>query len=95
MGVGAHFIHAGQPKAALPLLERAALLAAKTPGERFDLARARFLLAQALWDGGGDRKEAAALAAQALEGFARGPGDDRWRKDVERWRAAHRPSGAR
>jgi tetratricopeptide (TPR) repeat protein len=87
-GIGRHFLDGGEPKKAAPLLERALSLAEQVPGERFDLATIRFLLARAL-DAGGDRARAAALAVQASDGFRQGQGDGRRLDEVEQWRIAH------
>jgi tetratricopeptide (TPR) repeat protein/tRNA A-37 threonylcarbamoyl transferase component Bud32 len=58
----------GKYKAAVPPLERTiALLDRASPAMPLMLGSARFGLARALWDGGGDRSRARRLAEQALD----------------------------
>ena len=73
----------GDARGALPLLERAVEL--DRPAAPDDRARAEFALARALWDAGGDRQRARALAAGAAPAI-RPPSQ---RPVVERWLAAH------
>jgi tetratricopeptide (TPR) repeat protein len=73
----------GDARGALPLLERAVEL--DRPAAPDDRARAEFALARALWDAGGDRHRARALAAGAAPAI-RPPSQ---RPVVERWLAAH------
>ncbi len=67
---------------AVASLERAAALARGGPFE----ASARFALARALWESGGDRVRAHDLAVQAIESLA---GEER--ASAEAWTSAHRP----
>jgi hypothetical protein len=83
----------GQRKAAqaLPLLERAAALEVKHKVDALELSRTRFSLARALWESGGDRGRAKALAAEAREGnVAAGPAARRELAAVETWLQARR-----
>jgi tetratricopeptide (TPR) repeat protein len=59
----------GDPDRALALLEQAALLRERLGNPR-DLARARFALARALWNGNRDRRRARELGLRAREALA-------------------------
>ncbi len=63
----------GQAAVATPLLERAQRIFASRSLDPIELARARFALARALFDGGGDRVRAHSLATQALRAYADDP----------------------
>ena len=82
------FIELRQPARGLPPLEH---LAARLDDLRPDLrAAAEFTLARALWDTGGDRRRACALATHALGGINQLDGihrDDA--APIERWLASH------
>jgi tetratricopeptide (TPR) repeat protein/predicted Ser/Thr protein kinase len=66
--VGALYLDEGRPGLAIPPLERAAAIYERQPPAflRWS-AEIRFLLARALWETGGDRPRALALARQARE----------------------------
>jgi hypothetical protein len=58
------------------------------------IAEAKWFLAQALWDGGGDRARALDLARAARDGYT--AGGEAWRPDVARvesWLAARGGGG--
>ena len=88
---GRALLAAGRPQRAIPVLERALATAERNQMGEDVVARIRFRLARALWDGGGDRRRAHALATQARDALVRttGPGQAD-RDDVEAWLAAHR-----
>jgi hypothetical protein len=74
---------AGGDEAALKVLAR--------EGKPAEMARARFVLARALWDLGRDRAHALALAGDAQRDYAAGgPVEADARAQVERWLAARR-----
>jgi tetratricopeptide (TPR) repeat protein len=83
--LGRAYLGVGKPDKALPLLEEA--LAARAGGETPELAETRFLLARALWDGGGDRARAIELAEAAMPKLDAGGAAD---LDVKKWLAARR-----
>lgn len=70
VGVGSARIKLGQPAAAIEPLELAVRVRAEKDSLPENVAEARFFLAQALWDGDGDRKRARELASEAREGYA-------------------------
>ncbi|HEY2511561.1 MAG TPA: tetratricopeptide repeat protein, partial [Polyangiaceae bacterium] len=79
---------AGHPREALTPLERSVTLERRTyPG---DLARARFALARALVESGGDAARALALAQQARDDFASAPGLGYELGVVQGWLAARK-----
>ncbi|MEA2690919.1 MAG: eukaryotic-like serine/threonine-protein kinase [Acidobacteriota bacterium] len=86
--------HLGHPSRALPRLERA-LRILEAEGAPWVLARARFALAEVLWETGEDRGRARSLAGQARDGL-RGEKDLNATQDqdtlaeIERWLARHR-----
>jgi tetratricopeptide (TPR) repeat protein/predicted Ser/Thr protein kinase len=70
-GIGISLLGLGRPREALEPLEQALSLREKQKGqESASPEECQFYLAQALWDGGGDRQRAFRLARQAREGFA-------------------------
>ncbi|HEY3571423.1 MAG TPA: serine/threonine-protein kinase [Thermoanaerobaculia bacterium] len=74
----------GRAAEAIAPAERAVALFGKGQGDPHDLNEARFFLASALWDGGGDRARAAQLARQARAGLQTvGARDDQ--QEVEAW----------
>jgi tetratricopeptide (TPR) repeat protein len=84
--LGEALILEGRPLDAVPPLERAITIPHRTyPG---DLARARFALARALAQGGGDGVRATALARQARDELAAAPGLKYDLDIVQRWLAA-------
>jgi tetratricopeptide (TPR) repeat protein len=83
-----------RPSDAVPLAERAVALREKAGVAADRQAKARFMLARALWDArtddGRDRARAIALAEQARGAFrAAGKGQARPLAEVEAWLAAH------
>ncbi|HYH94860.1 tetratricopeptide repeat protein [Hyalangium sp.] len=83
LGMGLLSLAEGSPAEARPWLERA--LAVASVARR---ARVQFPLAQALWEGGGEKPRAVELAAQAQEFWSRhGRASDA--KHVSRWLEAH------
>jgi tetratricopeptide (TPR) repeat protein len=89
-GIGRAFLLLGQPTRAVPPLERALKLreSGQVPPEK--LAETCLALAHALWDAGGDRKRARALALQARDAFSSaGPVSARDRADAVGWLAKH------
>jgi len=58
------------PRAALAPLRRALALRESQAGDAAEIARTRFALARALWETGGDRRRAVALAEQSRDGYA-------------------------
>jgi tetratricopeptide (TPR) repeat protein/predicted Ser/Thr protein kinase len=89
-GMGEDLLGLVRAQEAIGPLERAVALQEIPPSDPQDLAWARFLLARALWDGGGDRARARALAEQAREGYVGQPGWMRGALDaIDAWLAAH------
>jgi len=68
-GVGISLLGLGRSREAIAPLEQALVLREREPGREQAVAECRFFLAEALWDGGGDRQRAVRLARQAREGF--------------------------
>jgi serine/threonine-protein kinase len=85
-------VDAGLPASAVTRAERAqaigAALAANGAVDPAELASARFELARALWNAGGDRARAVALAASAEAGLV-DPTSQRERQRVQAWRHTH------
>jgi tetratricopeptide (TPR) repeat protein/tRNA A-37 threonylcarbamoyl transferase component Bud32 len=67
--LGSLMLGGKQPRQALPLLQRAVALLEAASGDPVELARSRFVLAQALWETG-ERERATALITQACDVFA-------------------------
>jgi tetratricopeptide (TPR) repeat protein len=70
LGMGRAWLARHEPARAVPVLESAVRLREPDPSGSAELAQARFALAQALWESGGDRARGLALAAQAHDGLA-------------------------
>jgi len=83
-GIGISLLGLGRPREASAPLEQALSLRKKQKGKESSLAECQFYLAQALWDGGGDRQRAVRLARQAREGFAKGQKPQNV-KNVDNW----------
>jgi tetratricopeptide (TPR) repeat protein len=85
-GMGRALIGLRDARGAIPPLERARKLRERSPGEPMLVATTDFALARALYEAGGDRVRARALAEEARAGYRNvGPG---WRKqlaEVEAW----------
>jgi tetratricopeptide (TPR) repeat protein len=64
-GIGRGYVEQGAPASALAPLERALAIREKSGAETSQIGETRFLLARALWDSGGDRTRAGALAQAA------------------------------
>ncbi len=68
-GIGISLLGLGRPREAIAPLEQALDVREKQHGKELSLAECQFYLAQALWDGDGNRQRAMRLARQAREGF--------------------------
>ncbi len=89
--LGAGLLRARRFGEAVAPLQRAVALRTEHPTAPGELAYSQFLLAQALWNGGGDRRRARELAEEARAGYAGVDGGDRDAvARVDRWLAAHR-----
>jgi tetratricopeptide (TPR) repeat protein len=85
----------GRAGEALPLAERAVAAIGDHVIEPETTAAARFALSRALWDSGGDRSRALAIAREAIADYARasaGAAKDRARASA--WLTAHRAGAA-
>jgi tetratricopeptide (TPR) repeat protein/predicted Ser/Thr protein kinase len=80
LGIGSVYLETHAPGKALAPLERAVSIWEGRPGDPVELAQARFELARALWETGGDRKRAKQLAALARTTF--GASGERARKEL-------------
>ena len=90
--LGTAHLGAGRTDQALPLLERANRIVETSAPSVAYRARARFALGRALWEVGGERPRALALATAAREDYARAqptPTTERELAVVEAWLAAH------
>ena len=77
--------------AATPLLERALAIQTARLAPRATLARTRFALARALWDGTADRARARTLAGDARDGYeSLGPAGVKRKVATDRWLASRR-----
>ncbi|HEY4119866.1 MAG TPA: serine/threonine-protein kinase [Byssovorax sp.] len=91
VGLGLADLGLGKAGDAAPILERALRLREGHAPPRL-LAEARFALARALVDAGGDRARSIALAKDAADGYASaGRAFGQERADVAAWLAAHAP----
>jgi tetratricopeptide (TPR) repeat protein len=93
LGLGEAQRRLGHPAEALAPLERALALREAARASALELATARFVLARALWDAGGEARRARAegLAETATQQLAEPQGveAERLRVQLEAWRAAH------
>jgi tetratricopeptide (TPR) repeat protein len=64
-GLGIALLEEKRAAEALPVLERAVAIGERAQAEPVSLAKSRFALARALWQSGGDRARAVALARAA------------------------------
>ena len=71
--VGEATLRVHGPRAALEPLEQAVALAARVELPPMDRGKALFTLARALWESGGDRQRALALAREAQQAYAKTP----------------------
>ena len=89
-GLGELELAEEQPKTAIPLLEKALVMYERYHWGTTPLASAsRFALARALWEAGGNRRRARALAVQARDAYASNQRTQRAR-EVETWLGSHR-----
>ena len=88
VGIGTCELELGHAAAALTTLEPALLMAEQKSMSADDRGEARFVLARALWDGGGDRGRARALAEHAA-GDAQAAHDQTQAATVAAWLASH------
>ncbi len=91
LGEGKSLTSLGRPNDALAPIEKALEIATSGDPSDWSAADARFALAQALWDSGGDRKRARELAAAARTGMAT-VSDATAQRDlaeIDAWIAAH------
>ncbi len=95
-GWGLNLYKAGRPADAIAPLERADHLWTGFSGAGIHLPTARWILARALWESGGDRGRAFELTQLAQEGFASaGPEGRSWLEEIDDWRSTHSaPGGA-
>jgi tetratricopeptide (TPR) repeat protein len=84
VGVSRDLIALGRAREAIPTSQRALELFEKQESQPAYVEQARFVVAEALWDGGGDRDRALRLARQSREGLLRA-GDDGSRQEVDAW----------
>jgi len=92
IGQGEELMHLGRAAEAIVPLEQAYALEQANEHDPRRRALPAFLLARALWDGGGDRARAHALAADAIAVLGEAPEaaeDRRVREAVKAWQAEH------
>jgi len=87
-GIGRAEVGLGRARDAIPVLERALALRVAAGRDPVDVAETRFALARALWDGGGDRARAHALATEARAAYAGGRGATD-RAEIDAWLRRH------
>jgi hypothetical protein len=92
-GIGQALLQQGKAAEAVTPLERALELRTLANEVHQDLGATRFALARALWDGGGDRSRARALAAAARDDYLSLESRTAKRQEVDRWLERHHPSG--
>jgi tetratricopeptide (TPR) repeat protein len=89
-GIGGSYLAEGDPVNALAPLERAFKIREAHEIDWPRRAETRFALARALWESNRDRVRARALAEQAKEGYAKGPGGTKAKvAEVEGWLRGH------
>jgi tetratricopeptide (TPR) repeat protein len=88
-GIGRVYLASQRAGLAIAPIEHALALRTKFQGPADELAETQFLLAHALWDGGGDRRRARALATTARATFAKA-GRTHDVADADAWLATHR-----
>ncbi len=90
-GVGASHLGLHEPKVAIAPLTRALAMRRRLGTAPREVAETSLALARALWDGGGDRAQAVALAERAREVFGVNPARDREAlAEADAWLAKHR-----
>jgi tetratricopeptide (TPR) repeat protein len=87
-GLGRVKLATGDPRGAIPFLERALRIRERADVDPAARAQTRFALARALWDGGGDRRRALALANTARDDYT-SLHVSREFEQVDAWLAAH------
>jgi hypothetical protein len=90
-GIGEAHLHVGHPEMAIAALEEALAhpLKNQDPNLVPFLVRARFALARALWETGGDRRRAQRLASEALEPTLSDPESVKLREEIQAWQSKH------
>src|SRR6185295_10201577 len=83
-GISRVLVKLGRAREAIAPGERAVGLFESQPGIAAEISQARFELASALWEGGGDRGRAARLARQARMAFQEVKAADE-QHEVEAW----------
>lgn len=83
-GISRALVKLGRAREAIAPGERAVELFESQPGIPAQLYQARFFLASALWDGGGDRSRATRLAREARSGLEKAGATDE-QHEVEAW----------
>ncbi len=83
-GIGIAYLGEGRPANAVDPLERALRIRRETKVDPAETAVTLFALARALWNSGGDRRQAKSLAAEARRTFARASQTAKV-ADVEQW----------
>jgi serine/threonine protein kinase len=87
--IGRSYLGQGRPREAIAPLERAYRIRRNADPTPSRLGEVAFLLAQALWDGRGDRLRARALAVEAEQVYARTP-EIAQREAVSLWLRQHK-----
>lgn len=83
-GINRALVELGRAAEAIPAGERAVTLFEKEAGNPLQLHTARFYLASALWDGGGDRGRAVRLVREGRAAFEKA-GDAASQREAEDW----------
>jgi tetratricopeptide (TPR) repeat protein len=88
--LGEAYLVTGRAKQALPLATEATQILDAVEFDPGDVGDARFALARALWDTGGDRMQAVRAATRARESYAHaGPTRQKALEDVSSWLERH------
>ena len=90
-GLGQSYLRLGKPAAAVAVLERAMQIRDREEPSIANRSETQFALGRALWESGGDRARAVALATKARDGYAKSPGPMASVEvsEVETWLAHH------
>ena len=83
-GINRALVELGRAAEAIPVGERAVTLFEKEAGNPLQLHTARFYLASALWEGGGDRGRAVRLVREGRAAFEKA-GDAASQREAEEW----------
>ncbi|WP_434425129.1 tetratricopeptide repeat protein [Nannocystis pusilla] len=89
LGRGGALLGLGRAAEAVREFERALAIREAAQVQPEELAEARFAVARALWEAGGDRPRARALAEQAATTYPTAPGTEDARAKVREWLASH------